>query len=350
MDYINNLSNIMMQKKSLRKRISSYDVTGGNDDSIIIKSKEKKVIANIEGAGIINHIWMTHRVKESKSEPYSLRKIIIRMYWENNDFPSVEVPLGDFFGMGLGLCKNFVSAPLQMSPENGKAFNCWWPMPFRKNAKIEIENECDSEINLYYYIDYETYQSLPEDMLYFHATWNRTITTGKDEKEFASHDDWLYSGKNVTGKDNYVILETTGKGHYCGCNLNIQNLNPTDEYDWPGEGDDMIFIDGESWPPRIHGTGTEDYINTAWSPKQEYNAPYHGIILAGGDNWKDKITYYRYHIQDPITFEKSIKVTIEHGHNNNRSDDYSSTAYWYQDKPVKPWKELLKTKDRLPTK
>jgi hypothetical protein len=125
----------------------------------------------------------------------------------------------------------------------------------------------------------------------------------------------------MTGDENYVLLEAKGRGHYVGCNVNIHNLRDTSKWDWPGEGDDMIFIDGEKWPPSLHGTGTEDYFNMSWCPIQEYTAPYHGIILPGKENWKDYITYYRYHIQDPVMFKKSIRVTIEHGHNNGRSDD-----------------------------
>jgi hypothetical protein len=110
----------------------------------------------------------------------------------------------------------------------------------------------------------------------------------------------------------------------------------------------MIFIDGEKWPPSLHGTGTEDYVNMGRCPQQEYSAPYHGLILGGRDNWKGKISYYRYHIQDPITFEKSIRVTIEHGHANHRSDDWSSTAYWYQTEPHAPFAKILAVKERLP--
>ena len=173
------------------------------------------------------------------------------------------------------------------------------------------------------------------------------IRSGKKESEFASHNDWCFSGKNTTGEGNYVILEAEGRGHYCGCNLNIHNLSDSALWNWPGEGDDMIFIDDEK-TPSLHGTGTEDYVNMAWCPQQEYSAPYHGIILGGKDNWMGKITYYRYHIQDPVMFEKSIRVTIEHGHNNNRSDDWSSTAYWYQTEPHKPMPPLPPKEDRLP--
>lgn len=349
MEYISNLSNIMMAKKSKRKRVSSYDRTGGNDDRYYIAPGEKMVIADIKGAGIINHIWMTHQNGDFIEEKNSLRKVILRMYWDDEENPSVEVPLGDFFGMGHGLCKNYVSAPLQMAPEDGKALNCWWPMPFRKNARFEVENECDLRLILYFYIDYEEYESIPDDMLYFHATWNRVLpTVGHNEGSFKTHEDWCFTGENTTGDENYVILNATGRGHYVGCNLNIDNFNESPLWDWPGEGDDMIFIDGEKWPPNIHGTGTEDYVNMAWCPTQEYNGPYHGLILGGDPNWKNKITYYRYHIQDPIPFTKDIRVTIEHGHNNNRSDDWSSTAYWYQTEPHMKFNPLPKKEDRLP--
>lgn len=350
-NYISNLSNIFMEKKSLRKRLSSYDVTGGNDDRVYIKAGESKVIADIKEAGIINHIWMTHMNDGFKEEKESLRKVVVEIYWDDQAYPSVQVPLGDFFGMGHAMTKNFVSAPLQMSPEDGRGLNSWWPMPFRKNAKIKIINDCDSTLILYYYIDYETYKEIPVDFLYFHAIWNRECPTeGKDRNEFKTHHEWSFEGENKTGNENFMVLETEGKGHYCGCHIDIHNFSESTEWDWPGEGDDMIFIDGESWPPNIHGTGTEDYVNMAWCPRQEHHAPFHGLLMGGDENWKGKITYYRYHIQDPIPFKKSIKVTFEHGHNNHRSDDISTTAYWYQTLANKPFKPILKVEKRLPLK
>lgn len=349
MNYVSNLSNIMMEKKSRRRRLSSYDKTGGNDDRIYIAPNETRVIADIKGAGIITHIWLTHQNGGFKEEKNSLRKIVLAMYWDKEKNPSVLAPLGDFFGMGHAMSKNFVSLPLQMSPEDGKGLNSFWPMPFKDGARIEIKNECDSELILYYYIDFEEYDDIPDDMLRFHASWHREFPcVGHNENSFNNREEWCFSGHNTTGDGNYVILEAEGKGHYCGCNLNIDNYSETELWDWPGEGDDMIFIDGEKWPPRIHGTGTEDYMNMAWCPTEEYNALYHGLILSGDKNWKGKITYYRYHIQDPIMFEKSIKVTIEHGHNNNRSDDFSSTAYWYQREPHKDLLPLPEVKMRLP--
>ena len=146
-----------------------------------------------------------------------------------------------------------------------------------------------------------------------------------------------------------MILEAEGHGHYVGCNLAIHNLRaPGLEWNWYGEGDDMIFVDGEPFPPSLHGTGTEDYFNTAWCPTQEYSAPYHGITMAGERNWAGKIALYRFHVEDPVRFQRSIRVTIEHGHANRRSDDYSSTAYWYQAEPHASFPPLPEVADRVP--
>jgi len=260
----------------------------------------------------------------------------------------VEAPIGDFFGMGHGITRNFSSACLMMSPEDGKAWNCFFPMPYAIDATIEIENEAEQPIKFYYYIDYVQVDALPDNELRFHARWNRECPTDGIPDEGVDNAFYEFGGKNTTGAGNYVILEAEGKGHYVGCNFNVHNLRMTREWNWYGEGDDMIFIDGEPWPPSLHGTGTEDYFNTAWCPQQEVCTPYHGIILGGGPNWSGKITTYRYHILDPILFEKSIRVTIEHGHNNHRSDDISSTAYWYQTEPHRPYAPLPKVAHRLP--
>jgi hypothetical protein len=235
-----------------------------------------------------------------------------------------------------------------MSPQDGKAFNCWFPMPFARRARFDITNECDTLVIFYFYVDYESRREIPEELLRFHAQWNRECPTRGLPDQGVPNREWCFEGKNTTGDGNYVILEATGAGHYVGCNLNIHNLRRSAQWDWPGEGDDMIFIDGEKWPPSLHGTGTEDYVAMAWCPQQEYSAPYHGLILGGRDNWKGKISYYRYHIQDPIMFEKSIRVSIEHGHANHRSDDWSSTAYWYQTEPHAPFKPLAAVRERLP--
>jgi len=331
----------------IRKRESSWDRTGGNNDRIYIDPGTQRIIADIKGAGCITHIWMTMDCRER----HFLRKVLLRMWWDDEKDASVEVPIGDFFGIGHTKTKNFTSFPLSMSPQDGKAFNCFFPMPFSDRAKIAVTNECNSSsLVLYYYVDYELYEGKEEvrGMGRFHAQWRReNPCRGIEHPEKTLHEPG-FKGYNLTGKDNYIILEAEGKGHYVGCVLNIENLGKPLEWNWYGEGDDMIFIDGENWPPSLHGTGTEDYFNMAWCPTQEFAGPYHGLLLSGGPNWSGKITLYRFHIEDPVYFQKSIKVTIEHGHANNRSDDYSSVAYWYQTEPHKKFPTLLPVEKRIP--
>jgi hypothetical protein len=345
-----------------RRRFSSWDRTGGNDDCLRLAPGQTAVLAEPGGAGCVTHLWMTAGCPEE----HYLRKLVLRMFWDGEANPSVEVPLGDFFGVGHGLTRNFASLPLTMSPQDGRGFNCFFPMPFADGARIEVTNECErATARFYYYVDYEAYDALEEGLGRFHAQWRRENPTdgipdtgiSNVEYQFGRPDyrtvpaselrDGQYGRVNPTGAGNYVILEAQGKGHYVGCNLNIHNLRHTDRMNWFGEGDDMIFVDGESFPPSLHGTGTEDYFNTAWCPQQEFSAPYHGITLGGGTNWAGKASFYRFHIEDPVMFERSIRVTLEHGHNNHRSDDYSSTAYWYQTEPHKPFR-LSPVSERLP--
>jgi hypothetical protein len=332
-------------------RISSWDVTGGNGDAWPIPAGEKKVLAEIEGPGCIKHIWTTLGIK---SEDYC-RKIVIRIYWDGCKEPSVECPIGDFFGLGHGMRKNFITVPLQMSPQNGKAFNSWWAMPFKKKAIIEVENQGEEAYAHYFYIDYEKYQSVEsvEDLAYFHVQWRREDNTrGWAFEEGLIPKDYHQDPRmwNKSDKDNYVICEVEGDGIYCGAHLDIDcfQRNPND---WYGEGDDMVVIDGEDWPPSIHGTGTEDWFNCSYCPIEEYNAPYHGIILYSGNpswQWKGKNTAYRYHIEDPIRFRKSIRFSIEHGHANKLSNDYSSTAYYYLREPKRGGPALPPVEARLP--
>jgi hypothetical protein len=346
------LSNLAYLHNDIRReRVSSYDQLGGNRDWWSFSPGEKLTIANIQGAGCVKHIWMT-----MWSEELFARKIVIRAWWDAENEPSIECPIGDFFGIGHGIVKNFWSLPLQMSPQDGRAFNCWFPMPFATSARFEIENECGSATNLYFYIDYEKYPSQEANLAYFHTQWRRENPTtgwGDPTKRFADNPDFMqevWATPNLDGRDNYVILEAEGKGHYVGCHLDIDCF-AREKNDWYGEGDDMIFIDGEVWPPRLHGTGTEDYFNTAFGPHEEYCSPFQGITLNSGNPdwpWRGKNSSYRYHIEDPVYFEKSIRVTIEHGHANSLSNDYASTAYWYQTEPHKSFPMFLPVSERLP--
>lgn len=342
------LKNLALQREGRRRRESSYDRGGGNNDFVRIDPGQTHTLADLRGCGCITHIWMTcNELLWGRTQGF-LRQLTLRMYWDGERDPSVEVPLGDFFGLGHATTVNFASAPLCMSPEDGRSFNCYFAMPFAEAARIEVANEYDKTIKLYFYVDYESYDTLSPRYLRFHAQWRRQNPCRGVDEQGMSNERFLHSGRNTTGADNYVILEAEGRGHYVGCHLDIHNLRLTREWNWYGEGDDMIFIDGDVWPPTLHGTGTEDYFGTAWCPTQAACTPYHGIVLPGDRNWAGKISLYRYHIEDPVMFGRSIRVTIEHGHNNHRSDDYSSTAYWYQGEPHRVFPPLPPPHERLP--
>ena len=351
------LAELARLRSGRRRRASSWDQSGGNADMIILRSSETARICDIEGAGIIRHIWCT---MAALNNPLSARTTLLRMYWDGSATPCVEAPIGDFFGIGHGIVKNFWSSPLSMGPQDGRGFNCFFPMPFASGARIEVTNEAETGMIFFYYVDYEEHDRLEEGLGRFHAQWRRENPTqgwgeGRFDDNPAAGDFGelrrkMWTTPNLDGKGNYVILEAEGKGHYVGCNLNVDCFS-RQMNDWYGEGDDMIFIDGDVWPPTLHGTGTEDYFNTAFCPQQEFCTPYYGVTVYSGTPdwlWKGKNSLYRFHIEDPVMFEKSIRVTIEHGHANKLSNDYSSTAYWYQTEPHAPFPSMLPVAERLP--
>jgi len=327
------LGSLPKLKDYVSKRASSWDRTGGNRDFIRIEPGETSTLAELDGPASIRHIWFTISHKSSKY----LREMVLRIYWDGERNPSVECPVGDFFGLGHGMLSHFISLPLSVVTVRNSislrgGMNCFFPMPFNKKAKVTVTNESEERCNaLYYYIDYQKYEHPLEDIGYFHAWWNM--------EECQSQKYLLPSKKvNLDGKANYLILDAEGKGHYVGTVVSI--FNP--ESDWFGEGDDMIFIDGEKWPPSLHGTGTEDYFCGAWGyPCGKYDGLFHGITLAGDlMTWSGYWTMYRFHLEAPIAFKKSIRVTIEHGHANDKATVYSSVAYWYQTEPHKPFPSL----------
>ena len=341
-------------RRARRRRSSSWDRTGGNRDFVTLEPGAQATLLEASGAGCVTHLWITvgpdgDLPTGSREEREMLRRLVLLMHWDGEQSPSVRVPLGDFFGVGHARTVNFVSLPLQMSPQDGRALNCFFAMPFADGARVSILSEMEREsAMLYYYVDYEELDALEPGLARFHACWNRENPTDGVAQGTQSNEDYLYhEGTNLDGAGNYRILHARGAGHYVGCVLNVENLRETDQSNWYGEGDDMIFIDGEPFPPTLHGTGTEDYFNTAWCPAQPYSAPYHGITIPGGENWSGQSSMYRFHIEDPVTFFDEIRVTIEHGHANKRSDDLSSTAYWYQSEPHVPI-ELLPVALRLP--
>ncbi len=332
-------------------RASSSDPTGGNLDRIFVSRGETRTLLDVQGAGCITHIWFT----SASVEEFPLRKLLLKMYWDGETEPSVLVPLGDFFGVGHAKATNYSSLPMVMAPSDGQGLNCYLPMPFSKGARIEVCSEnFVSEIRLYYNIDYETWDQPQDDLGRLHACWHRqNPTDGIVEPPEMDDHTFQHAGVNLSDEGNYLILEAEGAGQYIGCNLNIHNLRHSklDNWNWYGEGDEMMFIDddneGKRWPPTINGTGTEDYFNGAWGTNIKFDTPFFGLTLPGGHNNSGFISWYRWHLLDPVRFTRSIRVSIEHGHANRRSDDYSSTAYWYQLEPHKSF-GILPVEQRLP--
>jgi len=309
-------------------RISSYDRSGGNADKIVIGPRETVSIATINGPGVIRHIWVTME----HADPMHRRAMVLRMYWDGNAFPSVECPIGDFFGQGWGERYNYVSLPLCAAPRDGHALISYFPMPFADGARIEIENESDQPCaSFYYYVDYDELDAPARDEGRFHAQWVRSLHQPPCgvESQLDSRRVWP---PNLTDKFNHVFLNTRGRGHFVGLNYYTDSPTPL----WYGEGDDMFFIDGEEWPPSLHGTGTEDYFNTAWGPKEPYLHPYFGAPRVNGEtDWFGRTHVFRFHLEDPVHFKKELRASIEIGHANCLAADVVTVAYWYQEKCVR---------------
>ena len=248
--------------KSLR--ISSFDKSGGNNDRLEkIAQGERRTLADIKGAGQITHIWVTIA---PPPPAVSRHDIILRMYWDDETTPSVEAPIGEFFGQGWNESYPMASLPLAAGPREGRAMVSYFPMPFRSRARIEVENDTGRQIDaFYYYVDYEQFQAgaLPADTPYFHAWYHHELT----EAQTYGENEWNTLGpeqKNTTGAGNFLVADITGRGHYVGMNYYVHSPSPM----WYGEGDDLFQVDGEPGPGSLHGTGTEDYFNTSWSPEQ----------------------------------------------------------------------------------
>ena len=321
------LSQIRNNIKS--KQVSSYDRSGGNGDCLSgIQDGARVTIFDVKGAGIINRIWITIAPGAAQ---LNRNNIVMRMYWDGNTFPSVESPIGPFFGNGWDESYNFVSVPLAVSPGAGKSYVSYFAMPFATGARIEIENQTGQKIDAFYFnIEYAELTKLPENSGRFHAWYNhevtRTLPSGENEWGLLGE-----PGKNLNGRDNYLFADIKGKGQIVGVNYYVNC--PTTM--WYGEGDEMVFIDGDTIPA-FNGTGTEDFFNTSWCPKELYQHPYFGYPRVNNETgWLGHTHVYRFFIADPVFFDKSCRFTIEHGHNNNLTLDLASVAYWYQDTPGK---------------
>jgi hypothetical protein len=312
------------------RRSSSWDRTGGNADAFPVDPGQALTLLETTGAGVVTHLWFTI----SSPDPMHLKNLVLRAWWDGESSPSVETPIGDFFGLGLGEYFVYQSALLAVAPV--KALNSYFQMPFSSAARITVTNEGDVRTNsLYFAIDYIALPALPADLGRFHAQYRQAAPCKSVVGE----------GKNLDGKDNYVFLEATGRGHFVGVSQSVV----ANQDGWFGEGDDMIFIDGDA-QPTINGTGTEDYYNGAWDfglqsfGYQHNGAPY----VVDPERIGGRYCLYRWHTESPITFEKSIRVTIEHGTANDRSDDFYSTAYWYQTEPHVAFPALPTPADRIP--
>jgi len=282
-----------------------------------IKSGETFVMAEINGPGAIQHIWMT--------PTGNWRYSVLRFYWDDEKEPSIEVPVGDFFAVAYGYEK-ITSLPVCVNP--GSAFNCYWVMPFRKKCRITMENIAEKEMVLYYQIDY-TLTDVPNNAAYFHAQYRRT--------------------NPLPYKDVYTIIDNLkGKGHYVGTYMAWQ----TNNNDWWGEGEIKFYMDGDTKFPTICGTGTEDYFCGSYafitkneegkSEYTEYSTPYAGFFTVLPDRFmrsQTRFGMYRWHIPDPIRFEKDLKITMQAlgwrsgGRYLPLQDDIASVAYWYQQEP-----------------
>jgi hypothetical protein len=321
-------------------RSSSAEETGANADARTVTPGQTLTILDVDGPGMISHIWFTI----DDNEPYALKRIVLRMYWDGEKDPSVETPIGDFFGLGLGLYYTWQSELLSVG--NNSALNSFFPMPYQHHARITVTNEGKEAVNNFYYnIEYRSYaRPLPADTLYFHAEYRQAQPNpGWTNQWYENGDPVVNYHRNLDGKDNYVWLEAKGHGQYVGVTMSVlQNQDG-----WWGEGDPMFFIDGEKTP--VVGTGSEDYFLGAWDfggafSYMLYGAPVVDKELAGG-----RSSVYRFHLDSPIPFKTDFKATIEHGHANHRSDNFYSVAYWYQAEPHMPFPPLPSMDDRIPT-
>lgn len=289
--------------------------------SVVVEAGTTFDLADIQGPGAIQQIWMT---------PSGVwRFCILRIYWDNEKTPSVECPIGDFFGMGWGQYAHLNSLPICVNP--GSAFNAYWEMPFRKRCRMTFENIADEDMTLYYQINY-TLTDVPDDLGYFHAQFRRT--------------------NPLPYKDDYTIVDgIKGKGHYVGTYMawGVNNAG------WWGEGEIKFFMDGDKKFPTICGTGTEDYFCGSYcfiveNQYREFTTPYagmHQVIRPDGVyRSQQRFGLYRWHIMDPIRFQKDLRVTMQalgwqsYGRYLPLQDDIASVAYWYQKEPHAPFPKL----------
>jgi hypothetical protein len=325
------LSDLPRLKSYTAHRVSSDNrYAGSNDDSKRIMPGETLVMADLTGPGVVDHIWLT----VADNEFAWPRLVRLRVYYDGKKTPSVDVPLGDFFGVGHGYERNVDSLPVRDS-SYGRARNSYWSMPFRKSCRITVTDEGKRPVTMFYYhVDWQQHPSLPQDVAYFHGYY-------RQERPAAS-------GRN------YEFLNVKGTGHYVGTVLNVIQAG----VGWFGEGDDLCYVDGAT-KPQIYGTGTEDYLSDAWGLRVS-TGPWTGTPVAEGELIGARLSGYRWHVPDPIPFTKSLWAGIEHAgwtYNEDgklrssfeqRPDYFSSAAFWYQKGVNEDLAELPYGDDRLP--
>ncbi len=302
---------------------------------VFIAPGETHQLAHLTGAGIITGMWMTTMLPMN---PHAMRSLVLRCYWDGEAQPSVECPFGDFFGMPFGRYVSYIAEP--MSATSG-GLNCLWPMPYAEGARVEITNEASRPIDpLYYRVIYTELDEPLETPLRFHAQWLRDNPTQRGVP--------------------FTLLEARGQGHYVGCHLFMQNLEwwlrwPPGQIILPYgfglgmlEGWESIYIDDETTPSVI-GTGTEDYFGGSFYYYQQhrFSGPYHGCTLR--DYVRGQIAAYRFEVLSPVSFQRALRVMIDHGFNNELKCDYTRVTYWYQTEPHAPFPPLPDVSQRQPS-
>jgi Protein of unknown function (DUF2961) len=323
------------------RRSSSWDRSGGNGDAVPVEPGKSATLLDIQGAGVVTHLWFTI----NSEDRMHLKNLVLRAWWDGESTPSVEVPIGDFFGLGLGEYYTYQSALTAVAPI--KALNAYFKMPFANGARLTVTNDGKVRTdNLYFAVDYVTLPALPANLGRFHAQYRQAAPDkGWTDNWTNEYSPEINGKKNLTGEGNYVFLEAAGKGHFVGVTHAVEQ----NQEQWFGEGDDMIFIDGDTMPT-INGTGTEDYYNGAWDfGLQTFGYMHNGApYMVDPERIGGRYCLYRWHTESPITFEKSIRVTIEHGHANHRADNFYSTAFWYQTEPHAEFPALPAAAARAP--
>jgi hypothetical protein len=290
---------------------------------------EEVVMAEIDGPGMVRHIWMTTFL-----DPHTLRGAVIRMYWDGSARPAVECPIGDFFGIAHGRTNHFANVLQAMQDSTG--LNCYFQMPFAQGARVTVTNEQDARMgSLYYSVDYTIGDEIDADTLRFHSSFRRENPTQMTQ-DFA------------------ILPKRQGRGRFLGCVIGVRTRSPQ----WWGEGEFKVYLDGDDELPTICGTGTEDYLGAAWGTGEHF-APYAGtpyIAYDADQRWQKLVSFYRFHVMDPIFFAKDIRVEMQQigggwlpdGQVNiyERADDWSAAAFWYQD-PGEELSPLPKYSDRI---